>query len=54
MAVGINPQNYNFNQFGHGNFLFSQNNTNQPKSAVELGYMFPRGLFGPSAVIRTK
>ena len=30
------------------------NATNQPKSAVELGYMCPRGLFGPQAVTLTK
>ena len=27
------------------------NTTNQPKSTVELGYIFPRGLLGPPAVI---
>ena len=26
----------------------------QPKSIVELGYMFPRGLTGPPAVTLTK
>ena len=30
------------------------NATNQPKSAVELGYMCPRGLNGPPAVTLTK
>ena len=25
------------------------NATNQPKSNVELGYRYPRGLFGPPA-----
>ena len=29
------------------------NATNQPKSTVELGYMCPRGLSGPPAVIFT-
>ena len=28
--------------------------TNQPKSTVELGYICPRGLFGPAAVALTK
>ena len=28
--------------------------TNQPKSTVELGYMCPRGLSGPSAKTLTK
>ena len=30
------------------------NATNQPKSSVELGYMFPRGLSGPPEVTLTK
>ena len=30
------------------------NATNQPKSTVELGYMFPRGLTSPPAVTLTK
>ena len=34
--------------------LSTQNATNQPKSTVELGYMFPRGLIGPPAVTLTK
>ena len=46
----INPQNYNFNQFQHRQFRCSQNATNQPQSAVELGYMCPWGLLGPPAV----
>ena len=29
------------------------NTTNQAKSTVELGYMCPRGLLGPPAVILT-
>ena len=29
------------------------NATNQPKSIVELGYMCPRGLSGPTAVTLT-
>ena len=44
----INAQNYNSSQFEHGKFLCSQNATNQPKSTVELGYMCPRGLLGPT------
>ena len=32
----------------------SQNVTNQPKSAVELGYMCPRVLFDPPVVTFTK
>ena len=50
----INPQNYNFNQFEDRKFWCSQNATNQPKSNVELGYMCPRGLTGPPAVILAK
>ena len=50
----INPQNYNFNEFGYGKYWCSQNATNQPKSTVELGYMCPRGLTGPPAVTLTK
>ena len=50
----INPQNYNFNQFEDRKFWCSQNDTNQPKSTVELGYMCPRGLTGPPAVILAK
>ena len=46
----INPQNYNFNQFEHRKFWFSQNATNQPKSTGELGYMCPREISGPPAV----
>ena len=34
--------------------LMLSNATNQPKSTVELGYMCPRGLTGPPAVILTK
>ena len=34
--------------------LMLSNATNQPKSTVELGYMCPRGLLGPSAVTLTK
>ena len=34
--------------------LSLQNDTNQLKSTVELGYMFPRGLLGPPEVILTK
>ena len=34
--------------------LMLSNATNQPKSTVELGYMCPRGLLGPPAVILTK
>ena len=30
------------------------NATNQPKSTVELGYMYPRGLSSPPAVKLTK
>ena len=30
------------------------NATNQPKSIVELGYMYPRELTGPPAVTLTK
>ena len=30
------------------------NATNQPKSTVELSYMWPRGLSGPPAVTLTK
>ena len=40
--------------FLHGKFWCSQNATNQPKSTVELGYMCPRRLTGPSAVALTK
>ena len=50
----INPQNYNFSQFQNGKFWCSPNASNQPKSTVELGYMFPRGLTGPPAVTLTK
>ena len=50
----INPQKYNFNQFWYGKCWCSQNATHQPKSTVELGYMCPRGLTGPSAVTLTK
>ena len=32
----INPQNYNFSQFSHGQFWCSQNATNQLKLTVEL------------------
>ena len=34
--------------------LMLSNDTNQPKSTVELGYMCPRGLTGPPAVTLTK
>ena len=37
----INTQNYNFNQFLNGNFLCSQNATNQLKPTVFLIYMCP-------------
>ena len=30
------------------------NATNQPKSIVELGYMYPRGLSGPPTATLTK
>ena len=50
----INSQNYNFNQFLHGKFWCSPNATNQPKSTVELEYMYPRGLTGLPAVMLTK
>ena len=30
------------------------NATNQPKSTIKLGYMFPRALSGPPAVTLTK
>ena len=32
----------------------SENATNQPLSTVELGYMCPRGISGPTAVTLTK
>ena len=32
----------NFIDLKHGQFWCSQNASNQPKSTVELGYMFPR------------
>ena len=50
----INQQNYNFNLIWYGKFWCSQNATNQPKSTVELGYMYPRRLTGPPAVVLTK
>ena len=50
----INPQNNNFNQILHGKFWCSPNTTNQPKSTVELGYMCPLQLSGPSALTPTK
>ena len=34
--------------------LMLSNATNQPKSTVELGYIYPRGLTGPPAVTLTK
>ena len=30
------------------------NDTNQPKSTVELGYICPRGFFDPQAVTLTQ
>ena len=30
------------------------NATHQPKSIIEIGYMCPRGLIGPPAVLLTK
>ena len=42
----INPQNYNFNQFLTRRILNI--------STVELGYMYPRRLPGPPAMILTK
>ena len=50
----INTQNYNVSQFQNGKLWCSLNATNQPKSTVERGYMCPRGLTGPPAVILTK
>ena len=50
----ISPQNYNFNQFLHGKCWCSQNDSNQPKSTVELGYICPRGHTGAPAVTLTK
>ena len=50
----INPQNYNFNELQTWKIWCSQNATNQLKSTVEIGYMCPRGLFGPQAVTFTK
>ena len=50
----INPKNYNFNKFQHGKFLCSRNATNQLKSNVELGYMYPQGNSGPPTVTLTK
>ena len=50
----INPQNYNCSQFSSRKILMLSKATNQPKSTVELGYMCPRGLLGPPAVILTK
>ena len=49
----INTRNYNFNQF-NSKIVCSQNATNQPKSVVELGYMFPRGLSSPPVVTLAK
>ena len=40
--------------FKHEIFLWSPNATNQPKWTVELGYICPRELLGPSAVTLTK
>ena len=36
----INPQNYNSNQFLYVKFWCSQNDTSQPKSSVEFGYIW--------------
>ena len=49
-----NPQNCNLNQFKHRKIRCYQNATNQTKSTVELGYMCPRELTGPTAVTITK
>ena len=43
----------NFYNFEYGKLSCSLNDTNQPKSTVELGYMCPRGLTGPPVVTLT-
>ena len=50
----ISSRKLRFNQFCYRKFWCSQNPTNQSKSAVELGYMCPRGLIGPPAVTLPK
>ena len=56
MCGVINPENYKWNQFLSHKIWCSHNATSQPKSTVELGYMYmcPRGLTGPPAVTFTK
>ena len=51
---GMNPQNYNFNQYLSWQILMLSNATNQAKSTVELDYVCPRGFSGPPAVTLTK
>ena len=50
----VNQNNYNCNQILIQKILMLSNATNQPKSTVELGYMCPRGLIGPTAETLTK
>ena len=50
----INPQYNNLKQFKHEKYLCSRNASIQAKSIVELGYMCPRRLSGPLAVMLTK
>ena len=52
-SVGITHNMKISNNFNTENLMLS-NATNQPKSIVELGYMCPRGLTGPSALTLTK
>ena len=54
MDCVINHKITIFNQFYHGKFWCSQNDTNKPKSTVELGFMCPWGLTCPPAVTLTK
>ena len=49
-----NPQKLQFLSILTRKILMLSNATNQPKSIVELGYMYPRGLLGPPAVTLTK
>ena len=48
------PRRLQFQSILHDKYWCSQNATNQPKQAVELGYMCPRGLTGPPAVTLTQ
>ena len=50
----IVKDHYDLNQFLNGKFWCSHKATNQPKSTVELGHMYPRRLTVPPVVTLTR